>query len=69
MVEWYFYNFTKLFLKDINNNIIAIFTVTVTTESDKRSVTFLSFEVSPTACSYCKVLDFNVNVWWRYWDW
>ena len=21
MVEWYFYNFTKLFLKDINKNI------------------------------------------------
>ena len=22
MVEWYFYNFTKLFLKNINKNII-----------------------------------------------
>ena len=22
MIEWYFYNFTKLFLKDINKNII-----------------------------------------------
>ena len=65
MVEWYFYHFTKLFLKDINKNI---FTATVTTESDELSVIFLSFEVSPTACSYFKLLDFNVNVCRRYWN-
>ena len=56
MVEWYFYE-VSLFSKTLTR---TLFTATVATESDKLSAIFLYFEVSPSACSYCKLLNFNV---------
>ena len=62
MVECHFYNFTKLFLKDVNKDIIYC----NKNNWERRTFCSLSFDVSPTACSYCKPLDFNVNVLRRY---
>ena len=58
MVKWYFYNFMKLFLKDINKSIIYC----DSNNCKRQTFCNLSFKVSPTAFSCCKLLDFNVNV-------
>ena len=52
----YFYNFTKLFLKDINKNIV---TVTVTTEKVKLSIMMLSFTLE-ILCLYVPTGSFHI---------
>ena len=66
-IEWHFYNFTKLFLKDINK-------VTIYFNSNNWGSRFfcndIQFDtgVSLLICSYCKLLHFNVIVWQHYWN-
>ena len=65
--EWHFYNFPKLFLKDNNKDIIYYNSNnwgSLTLSNDAQFYT----GVFPPVYSYCKLLDFNVNVWQCYWN-
>ena len=57
-----FYNFTKLFLKDIKKDIIYCDSNNSESQNFCNDGQFNNV-VSPPLCSYCKLLHFSVNVW------
>ena len=61
-MEWHFYNFAKLFPKDINTDIIYWDSTNWESQTFCIDVQFY-FGVSLPTCSYCKLFYFNVNVW------